>query len=297
MGGEASAIPSSEESCETIWSAICSAWRACDHARYRALFVNQDGEDRCASDSALVCAAQTDAVGYPPASSLDTCARSLANNEISCGSFLQWAATRNVLSNACSLDGPRQAGESCQEDVQCASRLCNKDLGAECGSCLAVLVEGASCDGVDGVCEPGAKCFTIQGAASFCVFLPGRGEPCLQVAGLELCDEGLACVDGNCRTNKSEPPLAAFPAEGEPCRLGDRPYCARGTTCLVDWETVVAAFGDPNVDGDLGKCTALKTKGKSCAIEGNYDPAGPCEYPLECIRDKCRMPIDLMCGP
>jgi hypothetical protein len=134
-------------------------------------------------------------------------------------------------------------------------------VGSVCVDSLCVAItdpaaEGESCNGqLDFLygCQTGTFCIDVDGDQQpTCVKIPQSGDSCL--GALQICDAGLACMDGTC--------LVA-PGEGEACHTAGGSPCAEGLEC--NFETLV--------------CQLLPEGGEACTFS--------CAEGFECTNDRC----------
>ena len=133
-------------------------------------------------------------------------------------------------------------GDSCRKGALCYEEVCvaitdPAAVGEECDPALEVSA-----------CTTGAFCVDIDGDdRPTCVKFPASGDACL--TALQLCGEGLACMDGTC---------VPAPGNGEACHIGGGNPCAEGLGCTP--ETIVC---EPlPVGGEM--CTSDCADGFDC---------------------------------
>jgi len=184
------------------------------------------------------------------------------------------------------------AGETCEEDDQCAD-------GLSCGSngrCTTNATANMTCGGMNGAdCQLGLACAgenQDQGISGTCklitdVYAGNMGDDCSLDAG-EFCKAGLSCVATVTGTGMST--MVAWECEAEvaagaDCKLAIPDQCPSGQFCTVNPGGQLPTF--------TGTCTDLPRPGQDCSEWQNQcatgsvcDSAGLCQ-PVNRIGGAC----------
>lgn len=163
--------------------------------------------------------------------------------------------------------GTDQPGEACVEvdalgDSCAAGSLCFDSLCVAIGEPAA---EGEICTPeIDflSACVDGTFCIDVDGdQQARCVKIPKSGDAC--VGSLQICDAGLACIDGTC---------LAGPGEGEACHTSGGNLCGEGLECNFETTT----------------CELLPTGGEACTFS--------CAEGFDCEGNRCVAQEPVICG-
>ncbi len=204
--------------------------------------------------------------------------------------------------------GTLATGDPCGDDLACAfGDYCYRQApGDSCGTCAPDPSTGGACGPAasnapcaSGICD-GEQCQVEAGVNGFCNTLIGGGGA--------VCQPGLACLDGNCRSPgaaaarcvtssdcqdglycSSEGACAARPLQGAPCPDG---VCGFGLVCTYGPD---GGPGDGGADAGEPTCAKLVAGGPCVAdlsgqpdcLEGEWcDGDGGC-LPRPALGESC----------
>ena len=197
--------------------------------------------------------------------------------------------------------------------------VCEDGLTCLDGTCVKAAREAGVCDGPNEVCLPPLSCVGPVGVKR-CFMKKGLGMTCGQDP-FWVCEDGLVCFKGKCRTSVAragscsdpdagcvKPFICAGPAGGEKCVkrkyrgmvCGDTPFskCAPRLKCDTDGicklEMGLRGKCGANFQictpplscvgtPELKRCVMKKGIGMVCG----KDPFWVCEDGLECINSRC----------
>lgn len=205
--------------------------------------------------------------GYPNA----VCQRSTTGNS---------DETTVTVAGTCSSIPPKDGGNFCRSDIECASGICDDDY-SECGYVLKNNGEACDYDSecVDGICDydsgqciakkdNGESCeYSSECASGSCASDSLECEP-LRNDG-ESCDYSSDCASGNCDADSFE--CTRPRRDGESCSSDSE--CASGN-CDYDDEYELFCM-PPKAEGEWCSSDSQCASGE-CSYNRNYEDSGVC---------------------
>lgn len=285
------------EACDQYAKAYCSRYEACAPALMTMIY---GSADMCIKRLKPVCIEALGLQGTTKTPEFASqCAAALSN--YACSSLV----VREYPDECKPQPGPRQEGESCGEEGQCATRYCKYEAAQGCGVCRNRASAGGICQ-VDSDCNAGLAC-TKDGK---CVPYGAIEAACN--AGDMPCAPGLSCMGaagtatGKCQKARSGGEECEIAATTKPgCDLLQGLYCTltgickkaqfagTGEACgaITGGYALCSASGKCSPAGAVGTCLAAAADGDACDSE-----AGPYCMPLaQCIEKTCTPPALSSC--
>lgn len=168
------------------------------------------------------------------------------------GWLFWWLFNRNKPKSA--LGGTCSNNDNCESGLSCSNGICKLNPGRQCNSDSDCSTNGA----------PG-RCLTSSPGSNIKICAAAVSKSGGVCNGSTLCDTGLNCCSGTCRTSCTAPPGTAPGGPIIPTTSGSN---STTTTCLVDVNCPAGQVCQYDPIQNLNRCTSLPLDGQRCSING-----------------------------